>query len=221
LEGDNQGAISAINNLRSPVKEINEVLQRIFRLCTENGFDVLAKWIPRDNLSHADALSRAPDPTDWALNATELSNVVRHFRVRPTMDLFASDVHHVADKFVSKFFTPGCMAVDATKQDWKRLSGAHDILWLFPPSRQVSLALSLLKASRVEALVCLPIREGSNELIQLRQLQGADVSSPYSIPRHTDSCNPSARSANWSTESSATAIRSGARFLVACSLRLF
>jgi hypothetical protein len=57
LEGDNQGAISAINNLRSPVKEINEVLRKIFHLCSENGFDVVAKWIPRDNLSDVDALS--------------------------------------------------------------------------------------------------------------------------------------------------------------------
>jgi hypothetical protein len=118
---------------------------------------------------------------------------MRHFGFMPTIDLFASDIHHVASKFVSKFFTPGCIAVDATKQDWKRLSSAQDVIWLFPPSRQVSLALSLLEASRVQALVCLPIREGSNELIQLRQLQGAKVSDPYAIPRHADSCIPSSR----------------------------
>jgi hypothetical protein len=117
LEGDNQGAISAINHLRSPVEEINGVLRRIFQLCSDNGFDVVAKWIPRDNLSDADALLRAPDHSDWGLSDEELRKVLKHFGVQPTLDLFASDVHHVADRFVSKFFTPGCTAVDATKQN--------------------------------------------------------------------------------------------------------
>jgi hypothetical protein len=78
LEGDNQGAISAINNLRSPVKEINEILQSIFRLCSENGFDVIAKWIPRENLSEADALSRMPDPSDWRLSDKEMRKILQH-----------------------------------------------------------------------------------------------------------------------------------------------
>jgi hypothetical protein len=193
LEGDNQGAISAINNLRSPVAEINEVLQEIFGLCTEQGFDVVARWIPREDLTEADALSRLPDPSDWGLSRQELQRIFDHFGVRPTLDLFASDVHHVADRFVSKFFTPGCVAVDATRLDWRSIAESQEVIWLFPPVRQVSLALFLLASSKLAALVCLPMKAGSNEVLQLRHMKGATVSPFLAVPRHVDSCLASSR----------------------------
>jgi hypothetical protein len=193
LEGDNQGAISALNHFRSPVFEINQVLRKVFQLCCEQRIDVLARWIPRDNLAEEDALSRLPDPSDWGFCASKLHKVFQHFGRRPTVDLFASDVHHVTEKFVSRFFTPGCSAVDVTKQDWSNLLGPSDIVWVFPPHRLVTLALSMLESVKLEAFVCLPIKAGSNELLQLHQMIGAVVSAPYMVPRHQDSCVPSAR----------------------------
>jgi hypothetical protein len=86
LEGDNQGAISALNHLRSPNPGINSTLQRIFQLCCEMNFDVLAKWILRENLMEADELSRRPDPSDWGLASSELERVFHHFGVRPSID---------------------------------------------------------------------------------------------------------------------------------------
>jgi hypothetical protein len=169
LEGDNQGAISAVNHMRSPVPEINEVLKGVFQLCCQRRFDVLAKWIPREHLTEADALSRLPDPSDWGISASQLLQVIEHFKVKPTVDLFASDIHHVAQRFVSKFFQAGCCAVDAIRQDWGSITQASDVVWIFPPHRQVSLALSLLQSVKREALVCMPIKAGSNELIQLSQ----------------------------------------------------
>jgi hypothetical protein len=122
-----------------------------------------------------------------------MRKILQHFGVRPTLDLFASDVNHVTEMFVSKFYTPGCVAVDATKQDWGLLAQSQDVLWLFPPGRLVSVALSLLEASRLEALVCLPIKDGSNELIQMQQMQDAVVSIPYEVPRLVESCLSSSR----------------------------
>jgi hypothetical protein len=193
IEGDNQGAISAVNHLRSPVAEINEELQTIFRICCENGVDVVARWMPGENFSEADALLRLPDPTDWGLSQSEMQKIICQFQICPTLDLFASGSHHVAAKFVSRFFTPGCFAVDATKLDWSSVAGPDELAWVFSPNRLVNLALSMLESSKVRALVCLPIKAGSNELIQLRQMQGAMISAPYLIPRHTDSCIPSMR----------------------------
>jgi hypothetical protein len=193
LKGDNQGAISALNKLRSPIREINEVLRSVFHLCCNNGFDVVAQWIPQESLEDADALSRLPDPSDWGLSTSEMRKVVNHFGVHPTLDLFASNIHHVAERYVSKSFTPGCLAVDATKLDWQVLAEKGDIVWLFPTYRQVSLSLSLLENSKLEALVCMPIKEGSNEVIQLHSMQEARVSAPYVVPRRVESCIPSER----------------------------
>jgi ribonuclease HI len=160
LEGDNQGAISALNHLKSPIQEINQCLRKVFQLCCEQRFDVVARWIPRDTLEEADALSRLPDPADWGLSTSELRSVFKHFGRKPTLYLFASDVHHVVDRFVSRFFTPGCEAVDATKLDWKVFASPAEVVWVFPPYRQVSLALSLLESAKLEAFVCMPIKGG-------------------------------------------------------------
>jgi hypothetical protein len=112
--------------------------------------------------------------------------------VCPTVDIFASDINHVADRFVSRF-TPGSYQVDALKHDWSTITVELDVIWVFPPHRQVSLALSLLEASKREALVCMPLKAGSNEIIQLHHMQGACISEPYWIPRLVGSCTPSAR----------------------------
>jgi hypothetical protein len=67
LVDDNQGAVSALNNFRSPVPEAHESLQRIFHLCNEFDFDIVARWTPQENLTEADELFRRPDASDWGI----------------------------------------------------------------------------------------------------------------------------------------------------------
>lgn len=157
LEGNNQGAISALNHFRSPNPGINQTLQRVFQLCCNMQFDVVAKWILRDNLTEADELSRRPDPFDWGLAKLEFERTCGLFGVRPSVDLSASDVHHVSDAVVSQFYTPGCMAVDAFRHDWGALLSPSDLAWIFPPIKSVILAISLVQAYTQNALICLPI----------------------------------------------------------------
>jgi hypothetical protein len=64
ITGDNQGAISCINNLRSPVQTINEALQRLFDISARLNCDILGQWGPRDTIEEADALSKEPDASD-------------------------------------------------------------------------------------------------------------------------------------------------------------
>jgi hypothetical protein len=193
LYGDNQGAVSVLNKLRSPHKGIHRILHEVFRLCYEFGFDLVAKWSPREELAEEDEMSRRPDPLDWALSAETFQQVVNHFGVGPSVDLFASDRHHVADTFVSRYYTPGCSAIDATKLDWRSLVDRGEIAWLFPPLKCASLAISLLEEFKVEALVCLSLRRESNELLQFRSMAGAVLSDPFVIPRCEASCIPSCR----------------------------
>jgi hypothetical protein len=63
-------------------------------------------------------------------------------RVQPVVDLFASDVHHTTEQFVSNVFTPGCFAVDALHLNWSELVPTGQVAWIFPPTRCVSTVLS-------------------------------------------------------------------------------
>jgi hypothetical protein len=188
---DNQGAVSCINNLRRPVPDINEALRELFRVSSKLHCDVLARWVPREKLAVADALSREPDATDWGLSPDIHEKVCRRFGVLPSVDLFGSDTFHTTAEFVSKVYTPGCTAVDAFRLNWANMVQDRTA-WVFPPNRAVSQALSLLYMHRINALVVMPILPASNEFIQLKQLQ-AQVSEPFVIPRAEDSLLPSVR----------------------------
>jgi hypothetical protein len=76
----------------------------------------VAQWRPREELTLQDALSRVPDASDWGLAPKLLQAIVERFG-SPDVDLFASDTWHVAAKFVTPRFMPGCSAVDALRTD--------------------------------------------------------------------------------------------------------
>jgi hypothetical protein len=122
---------------------------------------------------------------------------MEHFGVSITADMFASAANHVSSIFVAQYFTPGCSGVHALKQDWRGFQSGEQagIVWIFPPLGCTSLVLSLLSQYKVNALVCLSIKAGSLEGIQLRRLSklGAQVSAGFGIPRAAYCCEPSLR----------------------------
>jgi hypothetical protein len=191
VTGDNQGAVSCINNLMSPVPAVNEALRDLFWISLELHRDVLARWVPRENLAAADALSREPGASDWGIQTDLYANICKRFCVQPAVDIFASDIHHQAPEFCSRNFVPRCIAIDAFRQDWADLLQGRTS-WLFPPNRAVSQALSMIKKYRVNTLLVMPIGNASNEAIRLHQLS-ADVRGPFTILRSANSCTASLR----------------------------
>jgi hypothetical protein len=93
VTGDNQGAISCINNLRSPVQSINDSLRKRFAISARLQCDILAQWVPRESIEQADALSREPDASDWGLHPDIYAQACQRFGVVPDVNLFASDTH--------------------------------------------------------------------------------------------------------------------------------
>jgi hypothetical protein len=195
--GDNQGGISALNHMRSSVPLISSALKEALELSAAFEFDITARWVPREENQAADALSREPDASDWGIDPRLLSKIVNHFQIRIAVDLFASSAHHVCVDYVSQYYTPGCLAVHAFKQDWAGIQErvGDGVAWVSPPSKSASLALSLIGKFKTNALVCISAKEGSLEKIQLQKLEenGAAVSSGYGIPKAASCCKPSLR----------------------------
>jgi hypothetical protein len=192
VTGDNQGTVSCINNLRSPVPPINAEMQRLFAITSDLRCDVIARWVPRENIIEADALSREPDASDWGIHPDLFGKICKRFKVRPEIDLFGSDVHHTAPIFVSRVFTSGCSAIDAFRLDWSTIC-CNKTAWIFPPLRATSVVLSLIKQFATNALIVLPVSSASNEIIQLKQMKGCQLSGPFILPRSPDSLIPSLR----------------------------
>jgi hypothetical protein len=145
------------------VGEINEILQKTFELCARFWADVIGKWISRDSVSEADALSRQSDTTDWGIAKEVFEQACEIFKYRPSLDVFASDCHHTAEKFVFEFFTPRCCAVDALRLDCAQLAMPGEVVWVFPPFQCVGIAISLIEEKKLDALICMPMKTDSTE----------------------------------------------------------
>lgn len=73
---DNQGAASAVNNFRSKAPDVHSAIKKIFFLGAEFSFDVVADWKPRELMALEDALSKAPDSSDWASASSGMTRSV-------------------------------------------------------------------------------------------------------------------------------------------------
>lgn len=193
VTGDSQAGVTALTKFRSSVPFINSALKKVVELAGKFDFDVTARWVPRENLTEADALSREPDPSDWKLSPELFQQVIRFFSVQPTVDLFASGDLHVTTKFVSKYYTPGCAAVLAQALDWNTIIEPGQCAWVFPPPGLAGLAVSLVQRFEVNALLCISAPEGSLVRIQIANMAPQAFGKVFQIPKLESSCQPSLR----------------------------
>jgi hypothetical protein len=191
--GDSQAALGALRKLASPVPFIHQELKTLFYTCSSGAFDVVPRWIPRERLTEADELSRRPDASDWGCTPELIHLILQHFRVTIDLDVYASDIHHVSERFISAFYVPGCAAVQASAHDWKQfLPHPSGTIWAFPPTKFLSEVLSNIESQRVNAIVIMPTKTSSNDWIQVQAIEAA-VSSPFHLPRQASLCQASLR----------------------------
>jgi hypothetical protein len=191
--GDNQGAVSALNQFRSSARDIAATLRIIFELCSSLDFDVIAQWKPREELAREDALNRFPDASNWGLAPAVRDLISRRFGT-PSIDLFASDLWHVAQSFVTPRFMPGCIAVDALRSDWRTLIPADGLAWIFPPVRAIPQAIQIIGEFRTNAIVIVPEATTTKWWIELHAMgSGARLEGPLDLDRSTNTCISSRR----------------------------
>jgi hypothetical protein len=122
-----------------------------------------------------------------------LQGIIKRFG-RPSVDLFASDMWHVAERFVTPRFMPGCSAVDALRSDWRRLVRPDEVAWIFPATRALTSMVHALKRFKTSAILEVPESKTTNSWNELINLGiEARMEGPLTIDRSTDACIPSRR----------------------------
>lgn len=155
ITGDSQAGLTALGRFRSTIPLIRSKLQNVLETSARFDFDVVTRWVPREEITEAYARSREPDASDWGICAEILQKAASKFEVRVAIDLFASGRFHVTRRFVSKFYTPGCESVHALALEWESLVGKDECAWVFPPAGIVSAVIERLATSRIRALLCI------------------------------------------------------------------
>ncbi|GAQ91453.1 Reverse transcriptase [Klebsormidium nitens] len=147
--------------------------------------------------------SRAPDVNAALRQLFELCvggdfDVVRRikgeFGVEPALDLFASDTWHLSDRFFSQHITPGCIAADALRVDWRDVLAPGEIAWIFPPVRLLSEVVTAIQRFETSCVVIVPEAPATNWWLALSGInKRASVRGPVILPHSTDTCTPSHR----------------------------
>jgi hypothetical protein len=170
------------------------VLQRVFELCTAENFDVVAQWMPREEMQAEDDLSKHLDSSDWGLRTEDIQRIQSAFGVQPVIDLFASETWHVTGKFVSMHLTPGCVAADALRADWRDLVPSGETAWIFPPMRLLKEVIQAVRRFWTNCVLIVPLADAINWWLALHQLSKvARIEGSIRHARSTDVCIPSHR----------------------------
>ena len=119
--------VSCILKVSSSKPHLQKVAVDIFRLCFALGISLDSQWLPREENVRADLLSRFIDRDDWSLNPAVFRFLDARSGPHP-VDRFSSHFNSQVARFNSKYFSPGCSAVDALAQDW-----GSDNKWLCQP----------------------------------------------------------------------------------------
>ena len=123
---DNQ-AVAKIAESGSMKSELQSIALSISQTCLEHNIQLNMEWVPRSKNEKADKLSRIVDNDDWSV-----AGEVFHFFDRcwgtHSIDRFASYYNAKTVRFNSRYWNPGCEAIDAFTLDWSK-----DNNWLVPP----------------------------------------------------------------------------------------
>ncbi|VDH99083.1 Hypothetical predicted protein [Mytilus galloprovincialis] len=128
-DNKNVETILKVGSKKTHLQDINMEIQNA---CEQSNVSFFAQWIPRENNTHADTLSRLNDCDDWGVQTWLFRTLDREWGPH-TVDRFASSYNKKCDKFNSKFWCQGTSGVDAFKQHWGKENN-----WLVPPPSLVT-----------------------------------------------------------------------------------
>jgi len=141
---------SQVVDLETGELELLEALLDILNTASEFGFEVIFRWVPREDLVDADDLSKVVDRTDFGLSPYCLAYVLDAFGP-VDIDRFAAPHNAVCERFNSKFETHEAEAADAFAQCW-----SEGVSFVLPDFHKVDRVLDLIERDDAEVVLVVP-----------------------------------------------------------------
>jgi len=128
---DNQAAVHILS-YGSRCEHLQRQALAIHYTCQKYGIQLTPEWVPREENELADYFSKVVDVDDWQINP-DLFQSLNESWGPYTLDCFASLLTKKVERYCSRWWNPGCFAVDAFTVSWE-----GENLWLAPPLHLVS-----------------------------------------------------------------------------------
>ncbi len=135
---DNQ-AVSRITTRGSMKRDLQDIALSICQTCLAHNVHIEMEWVPRSENERADNLSRILDQDDWAVSDYMFSFLDNLWGPH-TVDRFASYYNNKTPRFNSRYWNPGCEAIDTFTVDWVLENN-----WVVPPISLIMLIPRVLK----------------------------------------------------------------------------
>ena len=130
--------------------DLNNLALYVHKICVENQIVISIDWIPRQENTRADRLSKMQDFDDWSINNdifAYFDNIYGPF----TLDVFANDMNTKCSKFYAKWWCQGCAGVDAFAYNW-----GTDLCWVAPPPYLIAKVLIHAESNKAKGICFIP-----------------------------------------------------------------
>ena len=146
---DNTTAIAVVNHMGTSHSDpCNRLGKEIWEWCIEHKIWLSAAHIPRVHNIKTDFESRRTnDNTEWMLDRASLNNA----SLRPTIDLFASQINNHFPQYVSFKPDPGAVAVDDFSPNLCDLT-----FYAFPPFSVINTFLQRVQDDQASGILVIP-----------------------------------------------------------------
>ena len=126
------------------------------------------------------------DTDDWQLNP-QIFKLIDELWGPHTLDCFASARTKQLERFCSRWWNPGCLAIDAFSVDW-----TTELVWLVPPLYLVSRVIDMLLYSKCHATLVVPKWQSAPwwPKLQPREHEKCLVKEMMFLPKHLDTFLP-------------------------------
>ena len=101
----------------SKKEHLQEGALAIYSICIRHNIKLEVEWIPRSENEYADMISRIIDYDDWGIDPAVFSFLDSIWGPH-TVDCFGSPYNKKIQRFHSRFWSPGCEAVDTFTVNW-------------------------------------------------------------------------------------------------------
>ena len=130
---DSQVSVWYISKMGGRKPYLNAMARQFCFQLLMKGCLVVPEYIPGEQNTRADRLSRMKDRNDWRLNRREVFSEISHLMGSFSGDMFASCRNRQLPVFWSWMNDPEASAVDALRQPWHDVNGYANPPWVLIP----------------------------------------------------------------------------------------
>jgi hypothetical protein len=151
---DAQNLLGIVNR-GSPRLKLNALARELFWFGLEHRITLSVEWVPREENTLADELSKLLIPDDFSLSRKFFRQLEDRFGPH-SIDLFSSNENNLCDRFYSLHWCRGSGGVQAFAYDW-----SGEVAWIHCPYRMVGRVWRKLQHDGVTATMLIPAWESA------------------------------------------------------------